>query len=856
MGEPGGGAPRKVGQFELQERLATAPEGELFKAHQPVLGRTVALWLIAPELSADETYKKRFLDQAKKAPKLNCENATRLLDVGRCAETQRYFAVCELAEGLALPTLLERRGGKLERAEALEICAGVCNALAAAEALGIVHGDIRLEYVVLDSARTPKLLHLGLAKHGSRVEARAYAPSHRPQREAFEVANDLYSVGVCLSLLATGCGVSAFDPARAAHGLDDDVAALVYTLLADDPASRFASAAEAAEAIRAALATQVVRPRPQPQAAGATDIEATMLTPATKRKLTPKPDERVKRSASGRIIRGGGFYGTPVTGESLLAGTSAPVIPQLSLDDPKAFLRGWETHVRDKTGAPEASADKAAVRRDHYFHKITSTMEKVPASFLLTMGPGQGGEGAETKAPRMLLSDDGERAYKVARKLGQGGQGTVYKVDVQGEQAFPGFSKPVTSAALKVSHDADALLSEQAIYSIPNPGIIKLLDAGQIQGSQRKTSYLVLERLYPHPFNLFSRDGERSQVDVATAVDTYVNILLTVHELHYRKQLPLVLCDIKPDNMMVRMSGEAGTPRLKEYLRRLAAGAYEPVLLDMGCAQHHGELRKARGRMNVIIGTPLYMSPEAAPTIEDGQYVPGVYNAKQDVYALTLTFLYHLTGVRPYTHTGLYQVDPDQLFNELLSFKRDQVDPIDYDLLEQRVGVEHMEDFVEILQKGLHPDPDYRATAKVLFKLCEKKFRLKETRVRDLSTYYYDDIKGLCLAQDRFPRIRPDYNLYLNPDVEELTGPPRQRTRRISRSGLGLPRGQTSSHRRPSESGRIPRPSESGRIPRPSRTGRHARPASESGRLSPAEERQRTGRFRRNSGSFKRPGQG
>lgn len=496
---------------------------------------------------------------------------------------------------------------------------------------------------------------------------------------------------------------------------------------------------------------------------------------AQRPEIEPSPEER---TASGRIQRATGYYDVMKTEDEAKPTTEGA--PKLSLDDPLSFQAGWDIFVREKGKPGKArKSKKASVRADHYFHKIVSTMEKVPA-FMLTVGPALSQAG-DVEAPSQLLLGEGmERAYKVERQLGKGGQGTVYKATIEGNKIFDGYTRPVKTAAVKMSKNQEAILSERAIYSQPNPGVIKLLDFGRVPGKD-PTDYMVLERLYPHPFQLFTRDGQRSPVDLATAVDSFVNLLMTLHELHFRKDLPLVLCDIKPDNIMLRMSTEdGGTPSLSEYLRRLSTGAYEPVLLDMGCAQHHGELRKARGRLGCILGTPLYMSPEAAPSLDGDTYVPGIYTAKLDVYSLTLTFYHYITGVRPYTHRGLFKRKAG-LFDELMRYKKEGIDPVDYALLEQKVGAHRMDDFVEILQKGLHPDPDYRASAKILFKLCEKKFKVVETRLRDTSEYFYDDIKGLSLAQEHLPRIRASFNMYLNPESAEFSEPPRARTRRFSR---------------------------------------------------------------------------
>ncbi len=944
--------PDKVGQIEIQELLDESAEGSCYKGLQAGLGRTVAIRLLDPALAADEPYRARFLEDAKKAFKITSEGAARLIDVGHCKASDRWYLSYEFVSGDTAAEALESQGGKVDPAEVLQVGIHLCEALASAELQGLHHGDIRPEHVMFDSGGIPKLLDLGLAKRRSFKGSDPYVAPERIAGGEANAASDLYSLGATMYHLIAGKApvrgkAPAYDVRRVNPKVSRAVGKIVWLLTFKDPQKRFKSAKEAVGQIQAALDAEfakamaavpvpnkgevtarwaVTPKKPVSEQMKASSLEQTL--DASEVQKAPSPSSRFKRGAgfakiasqidavpldptpvkpapvkpapidtaaldvaakekaaeeklraaeetlkaaetlmrekaaeermraaddklkaaeamlkaaeekllaaehvapepepehtpSSKIQRGSSYYGEcrptastkrpEVLGEGktperpasggIQRGTgyydvmevadkakgTVQGAPKLSLDDPKSFQAGWDIFVREKgTDRVGAGKNSTAVRADHYFQKIMSTMEKVPA-FELTVGPNLGAQ-ADVGAPsQLLVGEDKQRGFKVERKLGQGAQGTVYKVTVEGEQKFDGFARPVTAAAVKMSESLEALLSERAIYSQPNPGVIKLLDFGRVKGAERPTDFLVLERLYPHPFQLFGRDGAKSPVDLATSVDTFVSLLMTLHELHYRKNLPLVLCDIKPDNIMLRMSTEdGGTPSLNEYLRRLATGAYEPVFLDMGCAQHHGELRKARGRLGCILGTPLYLSPEAAPSLESGNYAPGIYTAKLDVYSLTLTFYHYLTGVRPYTHKGLFKRKMG-VFDELMRYKKEGIDPIDYDLLESKVGSHRMDDFVEILQKGLHPDPDYRANAKILFKLCQKKFKVVETRVRDISEYFYDDIKGLSLSQEALPRIRASFNMYLNPESSEFSEAPKARTRRFSRKELEIP---------------------------------------------------------------------
>jgi serine/threonine protein kinase len=361
----------------------------------------------------------------------------------------------------------------------------------------------------------------------------------------------------------------------------------------------------------------------------------------------------------------------------------------------------------------------------------------------------------------MILSDDGRRAYMMGEVLGVGGQGRVFEAAISGDQDFEGFARPVERAVLKMGHAdcQDALEREKKIYSKPDRGIIKLLDAGKT----KRRSYLILERLHSHPYERFAvRVG---RVDLATAIDTFVNLLDILKGIHSPKGRDMVLCDIKPDNIMLRLSSSEDTIEEADYLRRLATGSYEPVFIDVGCAQSVSELRKLQGRLLELIGTPLYLPPEAIPELKDGEFVPGFYSSKTDVYSLTLSFYEHLTGERPYAHRGLFQLRGEDHLREVFAFKRDTVNPINVEKLRKMFGTPLADEFQKILYAGLHADPDKRDTVLTLLQRTKEAFNVTERVKDDTGRYFYDVCRGLRFWQQRFPRIKSEKNFYSSPRV-------------------------------------------------------------------------------------------
>ena len=373
-----------------------------------------------------------------------------------------------------------------------------------------------------------------------------------------------------------------------------------------------------------------------------------------------------------------------------------------------------------------------------------------------------------TRAERsqLLLSDDTQRAYRIKRRLGQGTQGIVYEVEVLGRQDFPAFLRPVERAVIKRAKEAAAVNAERLIYSQIDYRVVKLLDHGL---DSKERPYLVLERLRATPHERYRGAEGRGRVptDPATAVELFVNLLDRVKGLHFRRKLPLVLCDIKPANVMLRMASEEPLDDA-DYVARLAEGRYEPVFVDLGCAQHREVLREAKGRLRGLIGSPMFLSPESIPRAgaKGGELVPGIYGPQTDVYALTLTFYEWISGVRAYQHLEHeWKNDEDPLL-ALFELKHRGADPVDAATLTGRVG-SNAKPILDVLRAGLHPDPRERATTNKLFELASKAFQLQVWK-REKRPYAFDDpLNHLTWRQGLFPRLNLERNAYKRAKVVE-----------------------------------------------------------------------------------------
>jgi eukaryotic-like serine/threonine-protein kinase len=150
----------KLGPYEIQASIGAGGMGEVYRARDARLDRTVAIKVLPASYSADRDRLQRFAQEARAAAALNHPNILSIFDIGD-AQGAPYI-VSELLEG---QTLRERlRIGPLSSRKAIEYSLEVARGLAAAHEKGIVHRDLKPENLFLTNDDRVKILDFGLAK--------------------------------------------------------------------------------------------------------------------------------------------------------------------------------------------------------------------------------------------------------------------------------------------------------------------------------------------------------------------------------------------------------------------------------------------------------------------------------------------------------------------------------------------------------------------------------------------------------------------------------------------------------------------------------------------------------------------
>src|SRR5260370_37691574 len=120
--------------------------GEVYRATQLSLGRTVAIKLLSPELAKDESFVARFDKEAAALAALSHPNIVSILDKGRTPET--YFLVMEFIDGSSLREVMA--SPVLDPGAALRITLQVCRAMEYAHGRGVIHRDLKPDNVLFD----------------------------------------------------------------------------------------------------------------------------------------------------------------------------------------------------------------------------------------------------------------------------------------------------------------------------------------------------------------------------------------------------------------------------------------------------------------------------------------------------------------------------------------------------------------------------------------------------------------------------------------------------------------------------------------------------------------------------------
>ncbi len=271
---------------------------KVFLGTDTVLGRTVAVKVLAPQFADDDGFVMRFRREAQAAASIGHPHIVSVFDTG--SDDGVHFIVMEYVEGRTLAEILVG-GGRILPDRAIDIAMDVCRALEAAHAQGVIHRDIKPGNIMLDPRGDVKVTDFGIARVTTTADTVAqtaailgtasYLSPEQAQGQPVDGRSDIYSLGCVLYEMVTGRPPFLGDspvavaskqvleqptpPSRLNPDVTADLDAVILRALAKNPANRYQSAEE----MRADLE----------RAKRGLPVEATPLLPAGATQVLDRP---------------------------------------------------------------------------------------------------------------------------------------------------------------------------------------------------------------------------------------------------------------------------------------------------------------------------------------------------------------------------------------------------------------------------------------------------------------------------------------------------------------------------------------------------------------------------------------
>ncbi len=299
------------GRYQILSLAGAGSMGSVYRARDTELDEIVALKFLRSDLVHAPEMLDRFRREVRLARRVAHRHVARVYDIGE-HEGDKFLTMAFI-EGEPLRALL-LRARPLPAGRALSIARTICEGLAAAHAVGVIHRDLKPDNVMLGSDGTLAITDFGIARSalasdggstatlGSAIGTPAYmAPEQVEGASDVDERADIYALGVMLFEMLTGelpfSGGSAIamaaarldreppDPRELRPGIDPELAGLILRCMARRPADRFASVAE----VEAALSRVTASDTAPPLAALAPGRPAALATAASDKTVAVLP---------------------------------------------------------------------------------------------------------------------------------------------------------------------------------------------------------------------------------------------------------------------------------------------------------------------------------------------------------------------------------------------------------------------------------------------------------------------------------------------------------------------------------------------------------------------------------------
>jgi tetratricopeptide (TPR) repeat protein/predicted Ser/Thr protein kinase len=253
-------------RYEIIEELGKGGMGRVYRVDDTKLEQEVALKLIKPEIAKDKKTIERFRNELKLARNIRHKNVCGMFDLGE--DKGAHYITMEYVRGEDLRSLI-RRIGQLPIGKSISIAKQICEGLAEAHRLGVVHRDLKSNNIMIDREGNVRIMDFGIARSleskgmtdaGVMIGTPEYMSPEQVEGKEVDQRSDIYSLGIILYEMVTGRvpfeGDTPFtigmkhkgeipqDPKELNSQISDDLNRVILRCLEKEKERRFQSAGE------------------------------------------------------------------------------------------------------------------------------------------------------------------------------------------------------------------------------------------------------------------------------------------------------------------------------------------------------------------------------------------------------------------------------------------------------------------------------------------------------------------------------------------------------------------------------------------------------------------------------------
>ena len=253
-----------AGRYQVIEELGHGGMGRVYKVFDTHIKEKIALKLLRPEMALDVDTVERFSNELKLARRISHRNVCRMFDLGKAEGTT--FITMEFVPGEDLKKFI-RKSGQLGAGRAVSIAKQICEGLAEAHHLGVVHRDLKPQNIMVDEDGNARIMDFGIARSlrgksitgaGVMIGTPEYMSPEQVEGKDADQRSDNYSLGIIIYEMLTGRapfeGDTPFtigvkhkseiprDPRELNAQIPQDLDRLVLKCLEKDKAARYESA--------------------------------------------------------------------------------------------------------------------------------------------------------------------------------------------------------------------------------------------------------------------------------------------------------------------------------------------------------------------------------------------------------------------------------------------------------------------------------------------------------------------------------------------------------------------------------------------------------------------------------------